>query len=69
MEPLESRTWPLPSVRTEQDAEAGLPRNVLILFSADASAAKAKRTLAVCRAGGKQRRSNSAGKHFPYGCS
>lgn len=41
-EPLENRTWPLPSACTERDAEAGLSRNVLMLFSADASAAKGR---------------------------
>lgn len=40
-EPPENRTWPLPSACTERDAEAGLSRNVLMLFSAEASAAKA----------------------------
>lgn len=69
MEPPENGTWPLPSACTERDAETGLPRNVLMLFSADASAAKAKRTLVVGKAGGRQRRGSGAGKRFPYGCS
>lgn len=69
MEPPENRMWPLPSACTERDAETGLPRNVLMLFSADASAAKAKWTVVVGKAGGRQRRGSAAGKHFPYGCS
>lgn len=55
-EPPEHRARPLPSACAERAAETGLARNVLTLFSADASAAKAKRTLAVGKAGGRQRR-------------
>ena len=64
-----NRTWPLPSACTERDAEAGLARNVLMLFSADASAARGKWTLVVGKAGGRRRSGSGAGKCFPYGCS